>query len=74
MDTTIFVSFPCSFSPVEIFIPFNMRLLQTIKLAHAGNCATKIERTTVLKKIGEVLVYNPAFLNRRKNHAHNSSR
>lgn len=73
MDTSIFIGFPCSLSPVKIFIPLYLRLLQAIKLTHAGYRSTKIQRATVLKKAGEVSVYNSALLNWRKDHAHKIS-
>ena len=73
VDTSIFVGFPCSFSPVKIFIPLYLRLPQAIKLTQTGYRSAKIQRATVLEKTREVSVYYSALLNRRKNHAHKIS-
>jgi hypothetical protein len=73
VNAAVFVSLSCGFPPIEILKPLYPGPFQTIKLTHARHGATKVENAIVLEEAGEVPVYNSAFLNRRKNHAHNGS-
>jgi hypothetical protein len=58
VDTAVFVSLSCSFSPIEILKPLYPRPLQAIKLTHPRHRSTKVQNAIVLKKTGKISVYD----------------
>ena len=59
VDRAVFVGLACGLPPVEIFVPFDTRVLEPVELTQQRQRPPELQGSVAVKEAGEVLINRP---------------